>query len=91
MGLFDEIDFERIGEEAIKKTDEKFMNKISSLTRMTDSEIKELFPNNGDAKNLAELIEIVKSEENLNNKKANIVKNIEGFSETIIKLIDRFV
>lgn len=91
MGLFDNINLEEISSKAAEETDEQLKNKISSLTRMTDKEIQELFPRNEDAKKLVELIEIVNESTTIENKKLNIVQNIENLSETVIKVIEKFV
>lgn len=73
------------------KTDERLASRISSLTRMTDSEIQELFPQPTDIKKLTELMEIVKSSENRNNKISKIVANSNKFAGVILSLLDKYV
>jgi hypothetical protein len=64
---------------------------FSSLTRMTDDEVKELFPTVTDAKKLSELMRIVKSAEARNTKISNIVDNSEKFAGIVLTLLDKFV
>ena len=78
-------------ENATDKTDDNLASRISSLTRMTDEEIKELFPTPADVKNLAELMKIVKSAEERNNKINQIVSNAEKLGGTVLTLLDKFV
>ena len=47
---FSNIDIDAIADDAAQKTDDKLAGQISSLTRMTDAEIKKLFPKAADAK-----------------------------------------
>jgi hypothetical protein len=91
MGLFDAIDLDVILDDAEQKTDEKLAGQISSLTRMTDEEIQELFPAATDAKKLVELMTIVKSAEDRNTKINNITANSEKFSGVVVTLLGKFV
>ena len=72
-------------------TDEKLAERISSLTHMTDKEIQEIFPNAGDKKRLTELMTIVKSAKNRNEKINQIMSNLEAFGGIVLTLLDRFV
>ena len=72
------------------KTDDKLASKVSSLTRMTDEEIQELFSKPPDVKKLARLMKIVKSAEDRNTKINNIVKNIEEFGGVVLTLLSKF-
>lgn len=85
-----ESDLDSIIESGAQRADERLASKISSVTRMTDDEVKELFPEPADAKKLAELMKIVKSEEERNTKINNIVTNIEGFAGVILGLLQKF-
>lgn len=73
------------------KTDEKLAGKISTITRLTDEEVKRLFPDPADVKKLAELMEIVKREGDRNNKINQIVTNAEEFGGIIFTLLGKFV
>jgi len=90
---WDEIDSEldEIIDNAANETDEELASKISSLTKMTDEEVKELFPNPADAKKLVQLMKIVKSSEDRNTKMNNIVSNAQEFSGVMLTLLGKFV
>jgi len=88
---FSDIDIDAIIDDAAQKTDDKLAGQISSLTRMTDDEVKDLFPTAADAKRLAELMRIVKSAETRNTKISNIVDNSKKFAGTVLTLLDKFV
>ena len=49
--------------ESAEKTDSRLASKISSITQMTDDELRELFPAPEDIKKLSELMKIVNSNE----------------------------
>jgi len=76
--------------ESAEETDEKLASKISSITRMTDDEVKELFPVPADVKKLTELMKIVKSSEDRNNKINKIVANAEEFGGIVLTLLSKF-
>jgi hypothetical protein len=86
---FSNIDIDAIADDAAQKTDDKLAGQISSLTRMTDAEIKALFPKAADAKKLVALMQIVKSAETRNKKISNIVENSEKFAGIVITLLDK--
>lgn len=88
---FSDIDIDAIIDDAAQKTDDKLAGQISSLTRMTDDEVKDLFPTAADSKRLAELMRIVKSAETRNTKISNIVDNSEKFAGIVLTLLDKFV
>lgn len=90
---WDEFDSEinDIVDNASTQTDEQLASKISSLTKMTDEEVKELFPNPTDVKKLTKLMKIVKSSEDKNIKVKKIMDNTEEFSGVIISLLGKFI
>ena len=75
---------------AAGRTDQKLASKISSITRMTDDEIQELFPDPADVKKLTKLMKIVKSAEARNTQINNIVSNSEEFAGIILTLLSKF-
>ena len=77
-------------EEAGDRTDKKLAGKMSSITRMTDDEVKKLFPDPADVKKLAELMEIVKRAGERNEKINKIVSNAEEFAGIILTLLGKF-
>jgi len=78
-------------DEAGEKTDRKLAGKISTITRMTDDEVKKLFPDPADVKKLAELMEIVKRAGDRNDKVNKIISNAEEFGGIILTLLGKFV
>ena len=77
-------------EESSAKTDTQLAARISSITRMTDDEVKELFPRPADLKRLSELMRVVKSAETRNNKVNHIVKNAEELGGVVLTLLEKF-
>ncbi len=91
MPEWKDIDFDKIAADAADATDDELAGKISSLTRMTDDEVKKLFPKVSDAEKLKRLMEIVNSADRKNQKINNIVANIEELGGVIYTLIKNFV
>ncbi len=83
-------DIDSIIETSSNLTDDRLASRISSITRMTDEEVKELFPKPADAKKLAELMKIVQSAEDRNNKINKIVSNAEDFGGVVLTLLAKF-
>ncbi len=73
------------------RTDSKLAGKISAITRLSDEEVKSLFPDSTEVKKLAELMEIVRSSGDQNEKINKIVVNAEEFGGIILKLLAKFV
>ena len=86
-----EKDLDKAIEKAGKKTDNKLASRISSITRMTDEEIKQLFPKPADVEKLGKLIRIVKSAEDQNNKINELVENVEELGGIVLTLLGKFV
>jgi len=72
------------------RTDDQLASKISSVTRLTDDEIKQMFPDPADVKKLAALMQIVKSATDKNAKINQLVANSETFAGIIIPLLEKF-
>jgi len=83
-------DLDSIIKKSADKTDTRLASKISSITRMTDEEVKELFPKPADIQKLAKLMQIVKSSEDRNTKVNNIMNNTEEFAGIILTLLEKF-
>lgn len=79
--------WEEIKNQAKEKTNDTFASKISSLTHLTDDEIKKIAPNTDDKINLANLLEIVADTTKSNDEKAKAVKSIKGLAEIAIPLL----
>ena len=84
-------EIEGILQSASDRTDEKLAERISSVTRMTDEEIQEMFPEPADKQKLTKLMTIVKSAEDRNAKINQIVANAEEFGGIVLSLLGRFV
>ncbi len=84
-------DLSDIIDESAKKTDMQLASKISSVTRMTDEDVVELFPQPADVKKLTELMKIVHSADDRNNKVNKIVSNAEDFGGIVLTLLGKFV
>lgn len=74
---------------AADRTNERLASQMSSLTRLTDEEIQELFPKPADLKNLTRLMEIVKSAEDDNIRITRLVENVEDLAGTALTLLER--
>lgn len=83
--------FDSISDQAEEDADEEIGNTISSVTRMSKQEVKELFPERGDQKKLVELMQIVKSSDEHNQKVHAIADRAEDFSGVVVKLLNKFV
>jgi hypothetical protein len=83
-------DLDQAIEEAGERTDNKLAGKISAITRLTDDEVKKLFPDPADVKKLAELMAIVKGAGETNQKISQIVKNAEEFAGIVLTLLSKF-
>lgn len=86
---WDEIDIDSIIDESANQTDDTLASRVSSLTRMTDEEVKELFPEASDVKKLAKLMSVVRSSEERNTKINNIVSNAEEFGGVVLTLLGK--
>lgn len=75
---------------AADRTDKKLAGKISSITRLTDEEVKKMFPDPADVKKLGALMEIVKRAGDQNDKINKIVTNAEDFAGIILTLLSKF-
>ncbi|HED37229.1 MAG TPA: hypothetical protein ENI76_03170, partial [Ignavibacteria bacterium] len=75
---------------AADRTDTKLASRISSITRMTDEEIEELFPKPADVKKLVKLMKIVKSAEDRNSKINKIISNVEELAGTVLTVLEKF-
>lgn len=91
------IDWEKFQDEldelvnvAGDKTDKRLAGKISSITRLTDDEVKKMFPDPADVKKLGELMEIVKRAGDRNDKINKIVESAEDFAGIVLTLLGKF-
>jgi len=83
---------QRIGglvDEAAEDTDEELATEMSSITKLTNEEIKELFPKPSDTQKLFELIRLVNEDTEKNEKINKLVANSEKFADIVITLVSR--
>lgn len=90
---WDELD-EALGDaikNAAAKTDSTLSGEITKLTRMTDADVKALFPTPADVQKLADLLKIVKGAQTRNDKVQHLTDSIESLGGTVITLLEKFV
>jgi hypothetical protein len=80
-------DVDKALDDAAKKTNDDLAGKVSSLTRLTDDEIKKLFPTKDDVAKLSQLMQIVRGATSQNEKVNALTENIEGLGKTVITLL----
>ncbi len=83
-------DLDAAARNAGQKTDAELASALSSVSRLTDEEIEALFPAPADAKKLGELLQIVKSAGDRNQKVNQIVANAEKFGGVVLTLLQKF-
>jgi hypothetical protein len=84
-----EKDLKVDAQDAANETDNALSSRISSVTRLTDEEIEELFPIAADAEKLAKLIKAVKTADDKNKKLNEIMSNSEEVAGILVRLIDK--
>jgi hypothetical protein len=83
--------WESVLKDAQKQTDDVFASRVSSLTRLTDTEIKEITPTAPDKEKLAKLMSIVADATLNNNAKAQQIKAITGLLEVAVPLLKKLL
>ena len=83
--------WESILANAKKQTDDTFAARVSSLTSLTDVEIKEIAPTAADQEKLAKLMSIVADASMNNNAKAEQIKNVSGLLEIAVPLLKKLM
>jgi len=83
--------WEEIRKNAKNKTDESFVSAVSSLTRLTDDEIKAIAPTVSDKENFAALLKIINDATKSNEEKAKSIRNINGLVEIVIPLLKKLL
>lgn len=79
------------GENAARETNAELDARIASMTRLTAQEIQTAFPTKADKQRLDELIEVLKSETEQQEKIQTIVENSEHFAGVIFTLLGRII
>ena len=86
-----DIDVDAAAERSADATDEILASKVSSLTSMTDTEVKELLPQPADVKALGKLLKVVQSATDRNTKINQIVNNAEEFAGVVLALTKKLI
>lgn len=76
---------------AKKQTEDKFASRISSLTRLTDDEIKDIAPTPGDRERLAQLLGIVAGATTSNKEKADAINEVAGAVELLVPIVKKLI
>lgn len=82
-------DWKKILDKAVADTHDQYAGKVSSLTSLTDDEIKALTPAAGDREKLAKLLGVVADATKSNNEKAEALRNTAGLLETAVGVIGK--
>lgn len=82
-------DFDSILDEAEDLTLKQLDARISSLTRLTDTELSDLFPEKPDKEKLIQLMQIVKGATADNVKRKQLIDNIAGLADTVLKVVGK--
>ena len=72
------------------KTDAALASQVSSLTRLTDAEVKQLFPTHADLQELSDLMKIVKGATDDAAKQKALISNIEDVAGAVVTLVAKF-
>jgi hypothetical protein len=75
---------------AAQATDDALAARISSVTQLSQAEIKSMFPKEADAKRLAELMALVRSATSDMEKTNQLTANIDKLAGTVVTLLKRF-
>ncbi len=84
-------DFDKILDQAEDLTNRELDAKISSLVRLTDADLRAIFPKQKDKTRLVELMQVVRSAAAENIKEKKIIEGIASYAGTIVKLLSHFV
>lgn len=79
-------EFEKILDEASKATNDQLKDKISALTKFTPEDLDKIAPTLEDKNKLLGLMKIVRSTADDNDKKAQILANIEMYAGIILNI-----
>lgn len=84
--LVSDADLDPDLDEAEKQTNEQLKDKISALTKLTAEDLQKIAPTADDKAKLLSLMDIVRSTANDNDKKAQILANIEMYAGIILNI-----
>ena len=79
--------YSKAAKDAREATESEYASLISSVTTLTDSDIKKLFPQRADKEKLIELLAVVKESTDENDAINKLTANIDHLAGTIVKLV----
>jgi uncharacterized protein YbgA (DUF1722 family) len=79
-------EFDDILDQADKLTNEQLKDKIAALTKLTAEDLQKIAPTVADKNVLLKLMGVVRSTANDNDKKAQILANIEMYAGIILNI-----
>lgn len=79
-------DFDDVLDEAEKKTNEQLKDKITALTKLSAEDLQKIAPSVADKNALLKLMQVVRSTASDNDKKAEILSNIEMYAGIILNI-----
>ena len=83
--------FQDILDEADNLTQAELKNRISSLTRLSETDIQSICPEKEDKVALAQLLQIVNGAASDNAKKKQLVENLEQFGVILLRILAKVV
>ena len=84
-------DFKSMLDKAKEETTKELMNEIKNLSKLTDSEINNVAPNNIDKTRLRDLLLVVNNATKSNEEKKKLIKELADTSDIISNLIDKML
>jgi predicted transcriptional regulator len=86
------IDWDAIAEQAQKETDKHFKNKISALTKLTDTQVLDLINDTGISKeDLVKVLKTVDDSVRSNEAKAKAIRGINKGVDFLVAVASKFV
>lgn len=79
--------FTQVAREAANTTNARLDEQLSSLSRLTDGQLRSLFPSKADKQRLAELMAIVAEATAENEKVVQLKRNIDQLAGTVVRLV----
>jgi len=84
--------FTELAEKVAQQTDAEFTNEFSSLTRLTNDDIKDLINKTGiDQKSLVTVMKVINDATMENEQKARSIQNINKGVDVLIGIAKRFI
>lgn len=82
---------QKILDNATKKTDEELNSELSSLIRLTDSELKDILSIGITKPDLVKVIKEVKDATKSNHAKAIAINNLNGGMVALVSIVNKFL